>query len=162
MNNKLIPNFKVVPTKKEIATTVKDFFADPGKPLIEKFVLIKTIETVCKEALKVFDRGAVIDSALVQSEGAMKFDFMNCNISVIEENIKETLKKYQFSEELETLREKNTIKIGELKIKSDALKKAIRDREVHEINMNIATEISEALTGEPETPKRTIRITLPK
>ena len=162
MTNKLIPNFKVVPTKKEISTAVNDFFEDPDKPLIEKFVLIKTIENVCKQALKVFDRAKVIDSALEQSEGATNFNFMNCNVVIIKENIKETIQNYQFSEELEALRNKNTIKVGELKTKSDALKKAIRDREVHEINSGIATEITETLTGEPEAPKQTLKVILPK
>jgi len=157
----LIPKFKIVPTKSEMQTVIQNYLESPEKSLIEKYIVIKTLETFCKTALKIFDRQKVIESALTLSEGDMKFDLNNAKVQITKEKISDTVKKYQFSEGLEAKRIKYEIKIGEYKIKSDALKKEIKDLEIHEINSNIAIDISETLKGEPEPLRQGIKITLP-
>jgi len=157
----LIPVVNQVPTKTEIATTVKSYFEDTSKPLIEKYLTLKVLENLCKEALKIFTRIDVVESALTMSEGDMKFNFKGADIQLTKEPISKTVTKYIFSDKLEELRKKNDIRIGEFDLKSKALKKEIKDREVHEINMEIATKDSDLIGGE-EVIEYGIKITLPK
>ena len=157
----LIPVVNQVPTKTEIATTVKSYFEDKTKTTIEKYLTLKVLENVCKEGLKTFDRKYVVESALTMSEGDMKFDFNGAEIQLTKEPISKTVTKYIFSDKLEELRKKNDIRIGEFDLKSKALKKEIKDREVHEINMEIATKDTDLIGGE-EVIEYGIKITLPK
>ena len=45
----LIPVVNQVPTKSEIATTIKSYFEDTTKSTIEKYLTLKVLENVCKE-----------------------------------------------------------------------------------------------------------------
>ena len=157
----LIPIVNQVPTKTEIATTVKNYFEDTTKSTIEKYLTLKVLENLCKEALKVFTRIDVVESALVMSEGDMKFNFNGAEIQLTKEPISKTVTKYIFSDVLEDMRKINEIEISKLKIKMDALKKEIKDHEVHEINSDIATKDSDFADVE-ETIEYGIKITLPK
>ena len=157
----LIPVVNQVPTKTEIATTVKSYFEDSTKTTIEKYLTLKVLENVCKEGLKIFDRKDVIDSALTLSEGDTKFVYRGASIQLTKEPISKTAAKYLFTEKCEELRKKNEIKISELDIKIKALKKEIKDREIHEINSDLATKDSDLIGGE-EVIEYGIKITLPK
>ena len=157
----LIPVVSQVPTKTEIATTVKSYFEDTSKPLIEKYLTLKVLENVCKEALKIFDRKNVVESALTFSEGSMKFNFKGAEIQLTKEPISKTVTKYIFSDVLEDMRKINEIEISKLKIEMDALKKEIKDNEIHEINSDLATKDTDLIGGE-EVIEYGIKISLPK
>ena len=157
----LIPVVSQVPTKTEIATTVKSYFEDTSKPLIEKYLTLKVLENVCKEALKIFDRKNVVESALTFSEGDMKFNFKGADIQVTKEPIRKTVEKYLFSDELCELIYENGNEISLLKNKISLLEKEIKDRKIHEINMEIATKDTDLIGGD-EVIEYGIKITLSK
>ncbi len=158
----LIPEIKQVPTKKEITKATTDFWKKDDKPLIEKFVDIKTLENVCKIALAYPNKQEVIESALQYSQGASTFDCNGAEIKITKERITETIKKYQFSEATTELRRVNDLKVAELKIEIKNLEDEVKRWEVHEINSSIAVEVQEALTGEAAEVKKGITVTLPK
>jgi len=157
----LIPVVNQVPTKTEIATTVKSYFEDTSKPLIEKYLTLKVLENLCKEALKIFTRIDVVESALTMSEGDMKFNFKGADIQLTKEPISKTVTKYIFSDELEFMRKQNEERISKLNIELKALKKEIKDLEVHEINSDLALKDTDLIGGE-EVIEYGIKITLPK
>ena len=161
MQNSLIPVVNQVPTKTEIASTVKSYFDDKTKTTIEKYLTLKVLENLCKEALKIFTRIDVVESALTMSEGDMKFNFKGADIQLTKEPIRKTVTKYIFSDVLGDMRKINEIEISKLKIKMDALKKEIKDNEIHEINSDIATKDTDLIGGE-EVIEYGIKITLPK
>ena len=157
----LIPVVNQVPTKTEIATTVKSYFDNTYKTTIEKYLTLKVLENLCKEALKIFDRKEVVESALTLSQGDMKFKLNGAEVQMTKEPISKTVTKYIFSDVLEDMRKINEIEISKLKIKMDALKKEIKDNEIHEINSDIATKDTDLIGGE-EVIEYGIKITLPK
>jgi hypothetical protein len=158
----LIPQFVEVPTKTEMIKAVKTFIADGTKTLISKYIVFKAMENLVKEGLKLCNRKEVISSFLEVAGGSESLDVLGAKVQVTKERVTTTIKKYQFSEKLEELEKKNNIKIDELKIKIKALEIEVKERQVHEINSEIAVDISEALTGESEEPEYGIKVTIPK
>lgn len=162
MEKLLIPTISEVPSKSEIANAIKLYYEDETKSLIEKYVTMKALEGVIKSGIATPDKKEIIKSFLEYSQGAIKYNVNGAEVQIINESLTKKLNKYAYSDNLETMRQKNEMEIDKLKNKIKALQEKIKQAEVIEVNHGIAREITDMLTGENSEPDYTIKITLPK
>ena len=157
MNN-LIPIINEFPTKTEIKETLKNYLQLETLNILDKFLVIKTLENIVKESSPLIDKQKIIEFILETNGGDTNILYKGLNIKITKETITKTMAKYEFSDKVNKMSEKIELKKSELKMLEDQLK----SQKTHEINSEIAVNLKQELTGEEDKPVYGLVITFQK